>query len=78
MNMPKNHKDIVLMADCTRLAKGLRGDRMGDVNLWGHEKRPTLDENDKHSVKTPSQSIIKFSHYQMPTYCNVTLISSMF
>ena len=44
MIMLKNHKDIVLMADCKRLAKGLRGDRMGDVNLWGHEKRPTLDD----------------------------------
>ena len=44
MNMLKNHKDIVLMADCKRLAKGLRGDRMGNVNLWGHEKRPTLDD----------------------------------
>ena len=44
MNMLKNHKDIVLMADCKHLAKGLTGDRMVDVNLWGHEKRPTLQE----------------------------------
>ena len=44
MNMLENHKDIVLMADCKHLAKGLTGDRMGDVNLWGHEKRPTLQQ----------------------------------
>ena len=44
MNMLKNHKDIVLMADCKRLAKGLTGQMMGDVNLSGHEKRPTLQE----------------------------------
>ena len=44
MNMLENHKDIVLMADCKRLAKGLTGDGMGDVNLWGHEKRPTLQQ----------------------------------
>ena len=44
MNMLKNHKDIVLMADCKHLAKGLTGHMMGDVNLWGHEKRPTLQE----------------------------------
>ena len=44
MNMLENHKDVVLMADCKCLAKGLTGYRMGDVNLWGHEKRPTLNE----------------------------------
>ena len=44
MNMLKNHKDIVLMADFKWLAKGLSGDRMRDVSLWGHEKRPTLDD----------------------------------
>ena len=44
VNMLQNHKDVVLMADCKRLAKGLRGIRMGDVDLWGHEKRPTLEE----------------------------------
>ena len=38
MKIIENHKDIVLMADCKRLAKGLRSDRMGDVDLWGHQK----------------------------------------
>ena len=56
MNMLKNHKDIVLMADCKRLAKGLRGDRMGDVNLWGHEKRPTLDDK-LQAFRQDTQSI---------------------
>ena len=44
MKIIKNHKDIVLMADCKRLAKGLRSDRMGDVDLWGHEKPPILQQ----------------------------------
>ena len=38
----QHHKDVVLMADCKRVAKGLKSVRMGDVNLWGHEKPPTL------------------------------------
>ena len=32
------------MADCKRIAKGLRSDRMWDVDLWGHEKPPTLQQ----------------------------------
>ena len=33
MKLIENHDDIVLMADCKRVAKGLRSDNMGDVNL---------------------------------------------
>ena len=44
MKLIENHDDIVLMADCKRVAKGLRSDNMGDVNLWGHEHAPTLQE----------------------------------
>ena len=44
MKLIENHDDIVLMADCKRVAKGLRSDNMGDVNLWGHEHPPTLQE----------------------------------
>ena len=40
----QHHKDVVLMADCKRLAKGLKSVRMGDVDLWGLEKLPTLEE----------------------------------
>ena len=40
----EHHKDVVLMADCKRLVKGLKSVRMGDVDLWGHEKPPTLQE----------------------------------
>ena len=32
------------MADCKWLAKGLKGDCAGDVDLWGHEKNPTLQD----------------------------------
>ena len=44
MKLIKDHDDIALMADCKRVAKGLRSDNMGDVNLWGHEHVPTLQE----------------------------------
>ena len=44
MKLIKDHDDIVLMADCKRVAKGLRSDNMGDVNLWGHEHAPSLQE----------------------------------
>ena len=44
LNILQNHKDVVLMADCKWLAKGLKGDRAGDVDLWGHEKNPTLQD----------------------------------
>ena len=40
----EHHKDVVLMADCKQLAKGLKSVRMGDVDLWGHEKPPTLEK----------------------------------
>ena len=39
-----NHPDVVIMADCKRVAKGLRSDRLGDVDLWGHEAKPTLQD----------------------------------
>ena len=66
MNMLKNHKDIVLMADCKQLAKGLRGDRMGDVNLWSHEKRPTLDDK----LQTFRQDTQSINHQiQVTTKC---------
>ena len=52
LNIVENHKDVVLMADCKRLAKGLKSDRMGDVDLWGHEKPPTLQEKlDKYRAE---------------------------
>ena len=39
-----NHPDVVIMADCKRVVKGLRSDRLGDVDLWGHEAKPTLQD----------------------------------
>ena len=39
-----NHPDVVIMADCKRVAKGLRAERLVDVDLWGHEAKPTLQQ----------------------------------
>ena len=38
----QDHPDVVLMADCKRLSKGLKGERLGDIDLWSHEGPPTL------------------------------------
>ena len=79
MNMLKNHKDIVLMAHCKHLAKGLTGHMMGDVNLWGHEKRPTLQEKlqtfwqDFNAVTAQVQSIPNASILQ----CHIDLKYTM-
>ena len=40
----KDHPDVVLMADCKRLSKGLKGERLGDIDLWSHEGPPTLGD----------------------------------
>ena len=59
----QHHKDVVLMANCKRVAKGLKSVRMGDVDLWGHKKPPTLQEKlDKYQdecahLKNSVQSI---------------------
>ena len=31
--LSSNHPDVVIMADCKRVAKGLRAERLGDVDL---------------------------------------------
>ena len=40
----QDHPDVVLMADCKRLSKGLKGERLGDIDLWSHEGPPTLED----------------------------------
>ena len=42
MEMLRNKKDIVLMADGKLVTKGLKTDFLGDVNLFGHERNPNL------------------------------------
>ena len=48
----QDHPDVVLMADCKRLSKGLKGEQLGDIDLWSHERTPTLadklEELDHH------------------------------
>ena len=36
LKLVRGHDDIILMGDCKRVSKGLKFDKMGDVNLWGH------------------------------------------
>ena len=44
LKLVRGHDDIILMGDCKRVSKGLKFDKMGDVNLWGHENPPTLQQ----------------------------------
>ena len=38
----QDHPDVVLMADCKRLSKGLKGECLGDIDFWSHDGPPTL------------------------------------
>ena len=40
----QDHPYVVLMADCKMLSKGLKGERLGDIDLWSHEGPPTLGD----------------------------------
>ena len=40
----QDHPDVVLMADCKRFSKGLKGEHLGDIDLWSHEGPPTLGD----------------------------------
>ena len=61
------------------LAKGLTGDRMGDITLWGHEKKPTLGEKfqafhqDSQSVTDQIKSLTDASLCQCHIDLNYTL-----
>ena len=79
LNILQNHKDVVLMADCKQLAKGLKGDWAGDVDLWGHEKIPTLQDKlqtfweDHHVLSNQIKSLPNASVLQCYTNLKYTL-----
>ena len=50
MEMLQNKKDIVLMADSKLVTKGPKTDFLGDVNLFGHEPNPNL-QNSKDELR---------------------------
>ena len=68
-----NHPDVVIMADCKRVAKGLRAERLGDVDLWGHEAKPTLQEkieklkDDMQTIKSIIEDIPEMDHLDIYT-----------
>ena len=43
LEMLKDKKDVVIMADAKLVTKGLNSEFQGDVNLFGHEENPNLD-----------------------------------
>ena len=55
MEMLRNKKDIVLMADGKLATKGLKTDFLGDVNLFGHERNPNL-----HNLKEELRNKLDF------------------
>ena len=44
LDLLKNKKDIILMGDGKLVTKGLKTDFVGDVNLFGHENNPNLED----------------------------------
>ena len=44
MNLLQGKKDIVIMADGKLVAKGLKSNFIGDVDLFGHETSPNLED----------------------------------
>ena len=55
MEMLRNKKDIVLMANSKLVTKGLKTDFLGDVNLFGHEHNPNL-----HNLKEELRNKLDF------------------
>ena len=70
-----NHPDVVIMADCKRVAKGLRSDRLGDVDLWGHEAKPTLQ--DKLDKLKEDMERINTIIDDIPDYDNMDIYTSL-
>ena len=70
-----NHPDVVIMADCKRVAKGLRSDRLGDVDLWGHEAKPT--PQDKLDKLKEDMERIKTIIDDIPDYDNMEIYTSL-
>ena len=82
MKMIEGHKDIVLMADCKQLAKGLKGDSLGDVDLWGHEGNPTMKEKleefrEQYSFLTQPTKQLPDSNDDIEVYMNLIGILKM-
>ena len=44
LNLLNNKKDIIIMGDGKMVMKGLKTNLEGDVNLFGHEKEPNLND----------------------------------
>ena len=44
LNLLNNKKDIIIMGDGKMVMKGLKTNFEGDVNLFGHEKEPNLND----------------------------------
>ena len=62
------------MADCKRVAKGLRSDRLGDVDLWGHEAKPMLQ--DKLDKLKEDMERINTIIDDIPDYDNMDIYTS--
>ena len=79
-----NHPDVVIMADCKRVAKVVRAEGLGDVNLWGHEAEPTLQEkiekvkDEMKTTKSVIEKIPELDHLDIYTCLSNVLRMIMF
>ena len=63
------------MEEYKRVAKGLRSDRLGDVDLWGHKAKPTLQ--DKLDKLKEDMERIKTIIDDIPDYDNMDIYTSL-
>lgn len=62
----QDKKNVVLLADCKRIAKGLGKDDLGDINLWGYEDVPNLrDRNDQLKREMDFATRLRLEHKEM-------------
>ena len=47
---PHNVKEFVLAFDGKGLSQGLKGESLGDINLWGHQERNLMENSEKFIV----------------------------
>ena len=61
LDLLSNQKDVVLMADGKLVTKGLKENFCGDVNLFGHETEPNINELE-NDIWTSCRNITGFRH----------------
>ena len=68
LNLLTNKKDIIIMGDGKMVMKGLKTNFEGDVNLFGHEKEPNLND-----LKTEIDNKLHYVSNSVKRFPEITL-----